>query len=78
VIYSDFNLSPLETALLAAWERERKRFITLAELRERLGPKTRSTIDGLVEKRLLERNASISGRLSNTLRVDLAQVPVSG
>jgi len=57
VSYSDFDLSPKETALLAAWERERTRFITLAELRERLGTQTRSTVDGLVEKRLLERIA---------------------
>lgn len=55
--YNGLVLSPTETALLIAWERERKRFITLAELRERLGPQARSTIDGLIEKRLLERIA---------------------
>ena len=55
--YSDVDLSPSEIALLVAWERERKRVITLAELRERLGPRARSTIDSLVTKRLLERIA---------------------
>jgi predicted transcriptional regulator of viral defense system len=57
VIYNGVALSSLETGLLASWERERKRFIDLRELRDTLGPATRATVASLVEKRLLERIA---------------------
>lgn len=51
-------LSGRETALLATWERERARRVTLRELRDLLGPSAaRETAKGLVRKGLLERVA---------------------
>lgn len=55
--YNGQSLTSLETELVAAWERERRVWITLSELRERLGDATRATVQGLIQKGLLERIA---------------------
>ena len=57
MIYNNVPLSGVETRLLTGWERERKRSITLAELRHLLGPTARATTAGLIQKGLLERIA---------------------
>jgi predicted transcriptional regulator of viral defense system len=57
VSYNGPALSSIETRLLATWERERRNRVTIEELRQILGPETRSVVDELVQKGLLERIA---------------------
>ena len=57
MIYNAPDLSGLESALLAAWERERKHYVSLDELRQQLGRDARGVVVGLVQKGLLERIA---------------------
>lgn len=53
--YNAPELSSLEIALLATWERERKHRISISELRQRLGRDARGVVSDLVQKGLLER-----------------------
>jgi predicted transcriptional regulator of viral defense system len=53
-MYNDITLSTRETALLSAWERERKGYVTLVELRSLLGPSAQRAASALIRKGLLQ------------------------
>src|SRR5947207_2694190 len=56
-MYNDIMLSARETALLSAWERERKGYVTLAELRGLVDADAKWVAAALTRKGLLQRVA---------------------